>query len=172
MRFLVNLDYKLKDIKQFQKLHQKVRTKALYVISNIVLAAALLAILVSTGMLIYFRGFDSEIIRYYIIILVAIGALIVVRLVTPRTMLKALRSHGSIDLTIDDEGIHEKSEKITADYSYPSICDIVHSKEAFYLYIGKLRAIIIPERCFVEGDPAAFGAFLEQKTGLKLKEIK
>ena len=33
-------------------------------------------------------------------------------------------------------------------------------------------AIVIPERCFIQGDPAAFGAFLAEKTGLEVKEIK
>ena len=57
-------------------------------------------------------------------------------------------------------------------YEYAGITDIYHNGNGFYLIMPFRVGMILPERCFTQGDPAAFGAFLAEKTGLKVKEIK
>ena len=172
MMFRMELAFTLKDMRQFQAVHQRYRNRVLFVVLRVTLVLAALALLVSSGLLIYFRVFDAELLKYYLILLLIIPLYYALMQLNFRTMLKSARSHGTIILSFDDAGCHEKSEAITAEYAYPSFCDLVHYKDTYYLYIDKLKAQILPERCFTEGDPAAFGAFIEQKTGLKIKEIK
>ena len=57
-------------------------------------------------------------------------------------------------------------------YQYSGFDSVCHSDGAYYLFINRQQALVIPERCFVEGDPAAFGAFLAEKTGLEVKEMR
>ena len=71
----------------------------------------------------------------------------------------------------DDDAMHANAAALSSDYSYRAFQDIVHFKQSYYLYIDKRKAMIVPERCFTEGDPAAFGAFIGQKTGLKIRNI-
>ena len=56
-------------------------------------------------------------------------------------------------------------------YQYGAFESIFHGKEAFYLYLNRQQALVIPERCFTHGDPSAFGAFLAEKTGLTVEEV-
>ena len=57
-------------------------------------------------------------------------------------------------------------------FAYSAFKELYHSGAAYYLYIDKAHAIVLPERCFTQGDPAAFGSFIAGKTGLEVKEIK
>ena len=69
----------------------------------------------------------------------------------------------------------------TERYGYGEISEVLHSDAnmAYYLFLehedrelGSQRfSFIFPERCFTQGDPAAFGPFLAEKTGLTVKEI-
>lgn len=55
---------------------------------------------------------------------------------------------------------------------YAGITDVYHNGNCFFLILPFRVGMILPERCFTQGDPAAFGAFLAEKTGLEIKEIK
>ena len=57
-------------------------------------------------------------------------------------------------------------------FAYSAFKELYHSEGAYYLYIDKAHAVVLPERCFTQGDPAAFGPFIAEKTGLEVKEIK
>ena len=57
-------------------------------------------------------------------------------------------------------------------YAYSAFSELYHSGGVYYLYIDKGHSLILPERCFTQGDPAAFGAFISEKTWLEVKEIK
>ena len=57
-------------------------------------------------------------------------------------------------------------------FAYSAFKELYHSEGAYYMYIDKAHAAVLPERCFTQGDPAAFGPFIAEKTGLEVKEIK
>ena len=61
---------------------------------------------------------------------------------------------------------------MNAQYAYTAFSALYHSRGNYYLYVDKGHAFVLPERCFTRGDPAEFGAFIAEKTGLEMKEIK
>ena len=85
------------------------------------------------------------------------------------------------DMYFEEQRILLSGAKENRSYFYGSIVNILCSvkDEAYYLLLeakvnGKTEekvSYILPVRCFIEGDPAAFGAFIFEKTGLECKEI-
>ena len=171
MHFRAELDYTLKDVRQYWKAHQLFRGKALYYISWLLIAVVAVLVVSVGTILIVNRLFHSELVWYYVLMLVFLAIYYVFREVRVRGTLKSLGAQGVITLTADDDAMHAKAAALSSDYSYRAFQDIVHFKQSYYLYIDKRKAMIVPERCFTEGDPAAFGAFIGQKTGLKIRNI-
>ena len=85
---------------------------------------------------------------------------------------KERRYKGMIRACFDDNGITSDTELDHAVSSYQCFTKLFHWRETYFMFSGKNSAWILPERGLVEGDLASFGAFLEQKTGLKIKELK
>ena len=52
-------------------------------------------------------------------------------------------------------------------FAYSAFKELYHSKGAYYMYIDKAHAIILPECCFTQGDPAASAALSPGKRDLK-----
>ena len=171
MRFQAKLDYKLKDIRQYWKVHQLFRGKALYYISWILIAVVLVVVVSLGAILLVNRIFRGDLVWYYVIMLAALAVYWAVREMRVRRNLKMLTSQGIITLTAEEDAIHAKADALSSDYSYQAFQDIVRFKGAYYLYIDKRRAMIVPDHFFTEGEPAAFGAFVEKKTGLKMRDI-
>ena len=71
-----------------------------------------------------------------------------------------------------DDEVQESAEHMSGNYAYTSFWKLYHSQGIYFLYIDKGHVFILPERCFTQGDPAAFGSFIAEKTGLEVKEIK
>lgn len=170
--YRAELNYTLDDMRRFEKLHQLFRSRALYIVLQVVMIVGIVLVIGAGGLLLYFRAWDGEMLRYYVFLLVLFVLYFVLRELRVRTSLKSLSAQGTIVVTADDSGLHAAAKTMHSDFAYAGFCDVVHYKDSYYLYLDKRKAQIIPERCFVEGDPAAFGVFLEQKTGLKIKEIK
>ena len=84
-------------------------------------------------------------------------------------------------VTFEENGISFSAGEETERYGYGEISEVLHStgNMAYYLFLehedrelGSQRfSFIFPERCFTQGDPAAFGRFMAEKTGLTVKEI-
>ena len=81
---------------------------------------------------------------------------------------------GDVFVSFEDEEICSTAKSAKAQYRYETIEAIWRSRShsTYYLVLGRRDVIILPERCFTQGDPAAFGAFIAGKTGLEVKEIK
>ena len=171
MRFEARMDYTLKDIRQYWKVHQLFRGKVLYYVSWILIAAVLVVVIALGAILIVNRIFSGDLIWYYVIILVLLTAYWAVREIRVRMNLKTLMSQGIITLITEEEAIHVRADALSSDYSYRAFQDIARYKDAYYLYIDKRRALIVPDHCFTEGDPAAFGSFIEEKTGQRIRNI-
>ena len=71
-----------------------------------------------------------------------------------------------------DEAIESVLTNAYQRFSYSTVSAVYHSKGTYYLLLTLNTVMILPERCFTQGDPAAFGAFVTEKTGLEIKEIK
>ncbi|MCR5663993.1 MAG: YcxB family protein [Oscillospiraceae bacterium] len=172
MQFRAELDYTLQDMRQFEKLHQLVRSRAFYIISKLVMALGVILMLVSGGLLLYYGAFNGELLFYYLLVLVVLILYFALREIRARAALKVISAQGTVALTANEENVRAEAKGLSTVVEYTGYTELVHYKDAYYLYVDKRKAQILPERCFTEGDPAAFGAFIERKTGLTIKEIK
>lgn len=85
-------------------------------------------------------------------------------------------------VSFEENGISFSTGEDTERYAYAEISEVLHSDAnlSYYLFLehedgelGRQRfSFIFPERCFTQGEPAAFGPFMADKTGLQVKEIK
>lgn len=85
---------------------------------------------------------------------------------------KERRFKEQVQIGFEDGGVRYEVDLNQSVISYDVFTGIYHWRETYFLFIDKTVAYILPERGLVEGDLASFGAFLEQKTGLKIKELK
>ena len=171
MPFRAELDYTLKDVRQYWKVHQLFRGKALYYISWLLIAVVICLVISAGAMLLVYRLWNGELVWYYVIILIVLVLYYAVREFRVRSTLKSLRAQGMITMTAGEDGMHAEAEALSSDYSYRAFQDVARFKETYYLYVDRRRALILPDRCFTEGDPADFGVFLEQKTGIMIRDI-
>ncbi|MBR6951501.1 MAG: YcxB family protein [Oscillospiraceae bacterium] len=171
MRFQAEMDYTVKDIRQYWKVHQLYRGKVLYYVSWLLIAVVLVLVITLGAMMLLRRIFSGDLALYYLIMLIVLAAYFVVREVRIRMVRRSLTAQGVVRLTADDQGLHARADTLSSDYSYQAFQDIVRYKEAYYLYIDKRKAMIVPDHCFTEGNADAFGPFLEQKTGISLRNI-
>ena len=86
-----------------------------------------------------------------------------------RTWLSYESSVGHPRLTFEEDGIRRDSGER---FRYEDVTGLFHSGDAWYLTLKNSRGFIFTQRGFIEGDPGAFGAFVAEKTGLAMKEIK
>lgn len=85
---------------------------------------------------------------------------------------KAQMEDLNAELSADEEGIRAEGEKLHRFYSFLWITDIIHGN-GFYLLKGKGgQNLIMAEHCFIEGEPRNFGTFLQEKTGLTVREYR
>ena len=71
-----------------------------------------------------------------------------------------------------DDAIESELSDVYQRFAYSVVSSIYYREGTYYLFLSINAVMILPERCFTQGDPAAFGAFLKEKTGLEIKEIK
>ena len=170
--FHAEIEYTKQDVTSFYRLHKKLRYRVLYIILDVIVAIGVLLIAASAVILLYLRAWSGELTRYFVVLAIVLMAWVFFNAYRKTAALKSMNGKGCVSMTATEEGIHVSSGSMSSDFGYDSFSDLVHSRDAYYLYVDKRRASIVPERCFVEGDPAAFGRFMEEKTGLKMKEIK
>ena len=185
MQFRAELIYTPRDMRQYNQLHRLFRRKRLYVLVR-VLFVFVIVVLFGTGtamvlsritnMVILQREHQTlaEMFWRYLGILLSFAFFFLLDKIRMRNAMKALIEQGreNIKYTVNDDGVAIKGRGYTSAYEFSSFCDLVLYKDTFYLYSNKNSAIIIPKRSFTEGDCEAFGPYLEQKTGLKIKELK
>ena len=75
------------------------------------------------------------------------------------------------EMRFDEKEMQIRGKNELFSYQYACVKGVYHAGDVYYVGLEGKRLIRIPERSFVEGDPAAFGAFLAEKTGLEVKEL-
>ena len=86
-----------------------------------------------------------------------------------RTWLSYESSVGHPRLAFEEEGIRRDSGER---FAYEDVTGLFHSGDAWFVTLKNSRGYIFTERGFIESDPAAFGAWIADKTGLDMNEIK
>ncbi len=172
MSFRLEIDYTREDIRRFNRANKRLRYRVLYIVLYVLVLLTLAAVLAAFVLAAGWRVWNAELTRYAVILLMMTALWVYLNLSRNTVALRSLNAMGTTTVTTTEQGLHAAARGMSTDLAYSAICDIVHCRDTYFLYVNKRRATILPERCFTEGDPAAFGAFLAEKTGLKLKEIK
>ena len=78
----------------------------------------------------------------------------------------------SAEISFEDDCWRMENNLLHRCCRYSWIKSIVHGYGFFLLKGVAGDSVIIPERCFIEGEPRNFGRFLVEKTGLTIKEYR
>ena len=153
MPFRAELCYTRQDMKQFDKVHQMLRYGVWYSICNLLLVLGCIAVLGSAVLSLVLGTWHEE--WYYLIFVVLMLALLIaMKVLRVNASYKSANAQGIVTLTVDERGLHAAAVTLSTDFGF-----------------DKGHVFILPERCFTQGDPAAFGRFMAEKTGLTVKEI-
>ncbi len=169
MLYLVSAEMDKSDYLAFARVHFSNKTRSTR-ISALVLSV--LAELLLAWYVFGISGTDN----YLRVMLVFFPILAAFALFLPRLaaagMAKANRDGGRTEMAFGEDEVTLQTPKGRFTYYYSGFDSIYHSPEAYYVYVNKQQAIIVPGRSFTWGDPATFGAFLSAKTGLPVKEVR
>ena len=173
MRFEVETELTKQDFLAFYRLNQKAHARAVTLLVRILGIAAYVLGLVLTVLMVIFRLWESgEVLRAYCIFILMLAAWPLVDRFMISQMYKANSSMLKGEYRFNDDEVLTGADHMSGRYAYTAFRELYRSRDAYYLYIDKGHAVILPERCFTQGDPAAFGRFIAEKTGLEVKEIK
>lgn len=74
---------------------------------------------------------------------------------------------GEQKMTLHDDYIEDANARIVSQIKYTTIEKICYNRDCFYIYIGAVKACLVPARYFSDkAEIKAFVALLKQKTGL------
>ena len=173
MKFEIKTDLTEKDFTAYYELHQKVHARYAYYFNKYGGIAAVILAIILTVLMIAFRMWENKgvLVPYCIFIALMVLLPFVNRWMISR-MYKANRAMLRGEYRFDEKGVWTGAENMSGVYTWNAFQELYHSGRAYYLYIDRAHAIVLPERSFTLGEPAAFGPFVAEKTGLEMKEIK
>ena len=177
MRFEVKTELTKQDFNALLTLSKK---KASRFVRILTISLKVLAILLGVGLvaeIIVLRVWDNgPLVRrvglYLILLLIWLVLWPLFQRILAGKMLETNSKQLNGTFLFTEDEIQESMEHMSGNYAYTSFWKIFHSQGIYFLYIDKGHVFILPERCFTQGDPAAFGSFIAEKTGLEVKEIK
>ena len=172
MQFTMHVEYEKTDFLAYSKAHSKAKNKKNRVLQIVL---AVLCALLAAAMLFFWLSFGyltTEMIVLLVLMPILGAEMIWLPQILALSMLKTYRKMGSIEMRFDENEVSVQRAVESTVYQYGAFDSLYHGEGAFYLYLNRQQALVIPERCFTQGDPAAFGAFLAGKTGLEVREIK
>jgi len=172
MKFEVKTDLTKQDFEAYYQLNNKVHARITFLFGKGGTILAVIMAVVLTILMAAFRLWKTDAMLPYLIYLVFLIAWPLVNRFTMAQMYKANSSGIKGEYRFGEEEVQQKLNYMDGKFAYSAFKELYHSGSAYYIYIDKAHAIVLPERCFTQGDPAAFGAFLTEKTGLEVKEIK
>ena len=172
MEYRAVVDRTVDDFYNYQQLHKKAKHHALYVTFRVVMAVFLAVIVLMGIVLTLIDSWDAELIVSYAVFcaLFVLWVFIdrIVAWLSARMQLKT----GSLDTTFAEDEISVVTDKLKEQYPYSSVIEAYHYKKTYFLYVDKRHAMLLPERCFTEGDVSLFGEFISEKCKVTVKEVK
>ena len=82
-----------------------------------------------------------------------------------------LKDTGEITVTLEEDGIRERSLKGEGFYPYEAVIGGFACRGRYLLFLDKKHGAILPERAITEGDPAALGVWPAEKLGKEITEV-
>ena len=172
MRFEVKTELSKEDFRAYYRLNNKVHARIAFLFGKGGTILAVIMAVVLTILMAAFRLWKTDAMLPYVLYLVFVIAWPLVNRFTMTQMYKANSSGIKGEYRFGDEEVQQKLNDMDGKFAYSAFKELYHSKGTYYMYIDKAHAVVLPERCFTQGDPAAFGPFIAEKTGLEVKEIK
>lgn len=170
MAFRATLERTTADFHDYRQMHRKLHFRVGRILCNVIWVIGVLALVLVVVAATAFRFWDLP-----MVLSVIVYALLLVFYLTMDWVLGyvsvKLQLKGPLELNFAEEELQVTSPKLREQYPYGSITEITHYKRCYYLYLDKNHAIMLPERCFTEGDPKAFGAFIAEKSGVPVQEM-
>lgn len=94
------------------------------------------------------------------------------RLTALRSKRMLLKGTGAITVTVDSEGVREKSQKGESFYPFSAICNLCLCRGHYILLIDKQHGIAFSKSMLVSGDWDALGAYLVERCGKPMQNIR
>lgn len=88
------------------------------------------------------------------------------------TWRKFAKDHDVSITVLEEDRIYGKGKLGESVWPYDSITALYHYKDSYCLMVGKSQVIMLPESDLCQGDLASFPAFLEERTGKTITELK
>lgn len=172
MAFKVIVERTKQDFLQFHRLHKKLHYKVFYLIVNIVVVLLIAVLLAGAVFLSVYGLWSATLIRHYVFLSILFPLWALVGRFNAWTAFRNQLQAGPLTMEFADVEVRVFADRMKEQYAYSAFRELVHWRETYYLYVDKKHCILLPERCFKEGDPAAFSGFIAAKTGLEIKELK
>lgn len=171
MEYTIFCQYDRKDLAQYESFIKRLRYQklyiAMYVIVGIVLAlVALLALYLGLQ-----QRLTRDIAVRVVLLFVLVGLWPLTKKLRIAMALKGHRKTGPFTMRFTEEHIVSESGERRTEIPYDGFTEFFRFRRTYYLFVSRNQPFIFPEHCFTQGDPAAFGAFISEKTGLEVKEV-
>ena len=172
-RFVIRPRLERKLLEDLVALHSKVGKDTdtkINRIANAVLLIAGIVLLACSAELFWIDGISGT-----AVLSLALGAFAVVwfafrgRIAARRMQRNSEKYAQDQVITLDDAGIRAESKAAQTAYQYDAVEAIYRWRGAYVLYVDKIHIIPLPTADFIEGDPAEFGEYLSEKTGLPVQ---
>ena len=172
-RFVIRPRLERKLLEDLVALHSKVGKDTdtkINRISNAVLLIAGIVLLACSAVLFWLGGVSGT-----ALLSLALGVFAVVwfafrgRFAARRMQRNSEKYSQNQTTTVDDDGIRVMSGSAEAAYRYDVVEAIYRWRGAYVLYVDKVHILPLPIADFIEGDPAEFGKYLSEKTGLPVQ---
>lgn len=173
LQFEVKTALSREDFQSFYLLHKKAWNRGLYILGRVLrILAAVLGLLLVGAVLVFRLWGDGQLLLRVGLFLLMLALLLLADRFTVSQLYKANKAALSGCFAFYENEIRESAEHRSGRYEYGGFVALFHSRGMYYLYLDKGHAFLLPERCFTVGRAEDFRAFITEKTGLEMKEIK
>ena len=173
MDFEVRTDLSREEFEAYYHFNQRVHAPFIYWFGKIGgIVAVLAAIILTVDIVVNRLWTNRQIMTPYCIFIVLLIALPFVNRWMISRLYKANSTMLKAEYRFGGSGVRTERGEASSIYTWSAFQELYHSKGVYYLYIDRLHAMILPERSFTQGEPAAFGPYIAEKTGQEMKEIK
>ncbi len=105
-----------------------------------------------------------------VVVITAVLLLFMPRITAWRMSRRLNPKMGEEEFRFCEDILRVSSNLQSGEIKYDTYLHLVETRGYFVLYIQNRLAHVIPKSAFVQGDPADFAAFIQEKTGLKLEK--
>ena len=172
MRFQIQSDYTRDEYRNLYRVALKTRYRSIRNIMYATIVVVVLLLAFSFWTLLRGGGRIHLVVSVLFMLLVLLYPLIIMRSAEGKGWQSYQNTFGHPTLILDEDGLEKITESGSQRFAYADVTGIYRGGGMYLLMMKNSRGYILPERCFAEGDPAAFGPFVEQKCGLPVKAIK